>query len=457
MRFLPFLLIPLLAMQCPPVSREPVRCGNPDTYVLEVGKYLNSMKIQYCVDSVGRPIEHDNIIVHFPDGVSKDRIRQLQEEFAPDNIKTCICNERLQNWQWHNMTPVEIEEKVSQVSESAKREGGNALFNYIVHINNPGQNMQIRKDTFAYDTTYGGESSYGLIAILDTGVDLGMVRTGLVKLNNSPALCAAGRPYGWNFVTNDDNILDNNGHGTAVTGIIADCIAGSSIGQQCKTSFMILKMLDQNGVGDLFDAACAVRYAVDAKANILNLSWGYYGLDWELMRESISYANQNSTILTSLGNDGRRVDLQDNLAFHYPSEYANRFPHVIAIGGDERKNIWSSGGNLSHDLWAYSNYTTDRKVLTAPSRSVPVRTPIGVMDSPVPIGSEGMRLANGTSYATGFATASVLISKYCTFTTGRQMSTAPRSSALYQQTRGTELVSLRNLYLNTNEQCIDSP
>jgi hypothetical protein len=76
-----------------------------------------------------------------------------------------------------------------------------------------------------------------LVALIDTGIDA-----------NHRELKQTISPSGWNFITGDNNIADDNGHGTQVAGIIAQSTISNF---QSPISILPLKALDQSGNGTI--------------------------------------------------------------------------------------------------------------------------------------------------------------------------------------------------------------
>ena len=82
--------------------------------------------------------------------------------------------------------------------------------------------------------------------------------------------------HGWDYITDSGVIKDEQGHGTAVAGIIA-AEGNNSLGVTCvmwRASLMSLRVLDSTGTGDVADAVEAIDYAVTNGAQVINLSWG---------------------------------------------------------------------------------------------------------------------------------------------------------------------------------------
>lgn len=92
--------------------------------------------------------------------------------------------------------------------------------------------------------------------------------------------------YGWNFVQRPDsggrlvgynnNTADDNGHGTAMSGVIGAVgnNGRGTCGVNWQTTLMPVKVLDNNGLGTTFEIASGIVYAVSNGAKVLNLSLG---------------------------------------------------------------------------------------------------------------------------------------------------------------------------------------
>src|SRR5262249_34715453 len=146
---------------------------------------------------------------------------------------------------------------------------------YVRH--NPLPNSPIQFDNQYFTTLLGmpsaQQSSRGagvMVAVLDTGVDASHeTLTGHVLTN------------GYNFVTNStvttdagdqidndgDQLVDEmTGHGTYVAGLIALTAPDAKI--------LPVVVLDSEGNGDAFGVAQGMFYALDAGADVLNMSLG---------------------------------------------------------------------------------------------------------------------------------------------------------------------------------------
>ncbi len=197
------------------------------------------------------------------------------------------------------------------------------------------------------------------IAVLDSGIDYiyqeanhpqGGARLFLWEHPNPNStkdpFCFADDRIGWDFVNNDNSPFDDHSHGTHITSRIA--IQLHTYAPDVNYRFMPLKILDENGVGNSFNAACAVLYAAENGADVINASWGFYGEDDKILRKAFEFAESKSVVTVgSAGNE--RIDLAE-LA-HYPSSYA------LEGNVNERlhSHLFISAARTPTSVWPYSN------------------------------------------------------------------------------------------------------
>lgn len=145
-------------------------------------------------------------------------------------------------------------------------------------------------------------------------------------------------------VINVDNLVDPNGHGTHVAGIIGaqgnNSIGGTGV---CwDINLISLRVLDSNGKGNVSHIVNAINYAQTANIDILNMSLGSSAYN-AAMETAIS--NYTGLIVAAAGNDDKNTDETRN----YPSSFTNTHDNVISVGAsdssDERSN-WNGFSNL---------------------------------------------------------------------------------------------------------------
>ena len=86
-------------------------------------------------------------------------------------------------------------------------------------------------------------------------------------------------PYhGYNYIGNNNNPIDDNGHGTHCAGTVAGHGAsGSQTGIAPSAKIMAVKVLDHEGYGSLFTITSGIEFAVENGAHIISLSLGFSG------------------------------------------------------------------------------------------------------------------------------------------------------------------------------------
>jgi len=121
------------------------------------------------------------------------------------------------------------------------------------------------------DTTYTG--TVVKIAIFDTGADSSELTN--FKYHSAGPACIFGADSGWNFINQTANYKDDNDikHGTVVTRFITDQVV--KYGRN-KVEILPVKTHNKNGVGDLARILCALAYAKERGAKIINASFGFY-------------------------------------------------------------------------------------------------------------------------------------------------------------------------------------
>lgn len=175
----------------------------------------------------------------------------------------------------------------------------------------------------AWDTARGSPNT--VIAVLDTGVDA------------THADLEASLVAGYDFVNGDSDPADDDGHGTAVAGVIA-ARTNNGRGQAgiCwRCSLMPVKVLDASGEGNTSDVAAGIVWAVDHGARVISMSLGGPG-PTETLAEAVAYAiDKGAVVVAAAGNDGTSE-------LNYPAA----FNGVIGVAGTTRTG----------ELYSWSNF-----------------------------------------------------------------------------------------------------
>jgi len=166
------------------------------------------------------------------------------------------------------------------------------------------------------------------VAVVDTGVDL-----------KHPDL-AGKLVQGTNILQSKQEPQDDNGHGTAVAGVIAAATGnGQGIaGIAPNARIMPIKAVGAKGVGEEEHLGQGIRYAVDQGADVVVLSLGLH-LYSPYLADIVAYAESKGVVLiAATGNDGKTV--------MYPAAY----PTVVAVGGSTLTNEYKSLSNFGPEV-----------------------------------------------------------------------------------------------------------
>ncbi|QYF84285.1 S8 family peptidase [Brevibacterium sp. PAMC21349] len=163
------------------------------------------------------------------------------------------------------------------------------------------------------------------LAILDTGISN---QSGIVVEKQA------------SFIDSEEDVIDLNGHGTAVSSIIATSYENSGFhGVAPDVKLYVGKVLDQNGTGQYSDIIEGIEWAIEEDINIINMSFGG-SKESEILKNVIDKAyDQGVLMISSVGNEGTEK-------VTYPAAYNN----VIGVVASDFYNQMSSLSNYSDQL-----------------------------------------------------------------------------------------------------------
>ncbi len=162
--------------------------------------------------------------------------------------------------------------------------------------------------------------------------------------------------HGWNFFSNNRRPLDDEGHGTHVSGIVVglsfDIFQYPVV--QSKIKVMPLKFLGADGSGDTASAIQAIDYAINNGANIINASWGGDTYS-RALHDALTRAYEKGIfIVTAAGNSTNNNDLSPI----FPASLT--IPGLVAV----------AASNSYDQLAQFSNYGVQSVHLSAPGVSI---------------------------------------------------------------------------------------
>ena len=222
----------------------------------------------------------------------------------------------------------------------------------------------------AWELTTGSASI--VVGVIDTGVDYTHPDLAANVWTNPGEVPSNGIDddgngfvddvHGYDFANGDGDPMDDNGHGTHVSGTIA--AAGDNgqgiTGVNWNGSVMALKFLDAQGNGFTSAAVQALNYATMMRSQyavsirVTNNSWGG-GAYSQALHDAIQASGDAGVLfVAAAGNDGVDTDQSP----HYPSGYD--LPNVVAVTATDHND----------GLASFSNYGAASVDLAAPGASI---------------------------------------------------------------------------------------
>ena len=131
---------------------------------------------------------------------------------------------------------------------------------------------------------------------------------------------------GWDFVNNDANPRDDNGHGTAVAGVAAAAANdGVGIAGMCwHCDILPVKVLNAAGSGARSNIAAGIVWATKHGADVINLSLAGPTHPTSSATQSSYADNHGVVVVAAAGNEGSTHKF-------YPAAY----PGVISVGATD--------------------------------------------------------------------------------------------------------------------------
>jgi serine protease len=146
-------------------------------------------------------------------------------------------------------------------------------------------------------------------------------------------------PY--NFVSNNKHAGDDHGHGSHVTGTIAQ-VTNNGIGVTGvarNVKIMPLKVLSKNGSGSVGGIADAIRYAADHGAKVMNMSLGS-AFPSKILKKAVQYAHDKGVVVVcAAGNESKGK-------VGYPAAY----PGAIAVAATQQDEATTFYSNWGKDI-----------------------------------------------------------------------------------------------------------
>jgi len=194
-----------------------------------------------------------------------------------------------------------------------------------------------------------------IAAVLDTGINYN-------HRDLAPNMWDGGGTYpyhGYDYVDNDNNPMDLNGHGTHCAGTIgANGNDTTGLTGVCwKVKLMAVRVLDASGSGTLEAIAQGIDFAVAQGAHVISASLG--GPHSATMQTAVNNARTNGVIVVAAaGNEGTT-----STTYSYPAAYGTGvydYDNVISVAAIDQN------GNLA----SFSNRGTSWVDIAAPGVNI---------------------------------------------------------------------------------------
>ncbi len=319
------------------------------------------------------------LVIKFIPELNADEKQIIRQSHDVIKYETCSCsNEDIEVWHF-NPGP-NIKSRLGEAEADPDLEGSELQY-YITSApnlfnSNNSSIIKLRKKVKRND---GGV----VIAIIDSGVDYNYEgftmpflydTSGEENCSDSPS---QQNISGWDFVNDDNDVFDDNGHGTVVTHAIFSKLKDERVPFQ----ILPVKAFDANGKTKYSTIICSYIYAKNTpEVDLINMSFGWYINKLSILNSYIA-DTQNILVSTSAGN----LNLNTDSIPHFPSGYAHDFI------------ITSTGINYNHTgLETTSNFGSVTVDVAATNyHAFPLNTT--------------SQLYQGTSYSAAITTANAAI------------------------------------------------
>jgi subtilisin family serine protease/subtilisin-like proprotein convertase family protein len=221
----------------------------------------------------------------------------------------------------------------------------------------------------AWDLTTGSSST--LVAVIDTGVDYRhpdlaanmWVNGGEIpgdRIDND-GNGFVDDVHGYDFINEDGDPLDDQGHGTHVAGTIG-AVGDNGVGVagiNWDVKIMALKFLGADGSGSTSDAIRALNYAVQMGADVSNNSYGDNEFSQAFLSAIDAAGQAGHIFVAAAGNSSSNNDASP----FYPAAYD--LPNLVTVAASDDRDRLAS----------FSNYGVTSVDLAAPGVNILSTTP----------------------------------------------------------------------------------
>ncbi len=232
-------------------------------------------------------------------------------------------------------------------------------------LENKGQNCGTEGlDTKASELEEPDTEDEMVIALVDTGIDYEHEDL-QDKVWNNPKRSRSFKGYhGYDFINADEDPMDDNGHGSHCSGIMAAAADNgkgiSGIDTDDNVKIMGLKILDAEGSGYGYEAMGAYNYIYKAQCEGVNVvavnnSWGGGDDEDGIFAELVRLVGENGAVsVCAAGNE----DSDNDSVYTFPACIDS--PYILSVAASNEKD----------ELAAFSNYGKESVEIAAPGTDI---------------------------------------------------------------------------------------
>ncbi|MEO6462468.1 MAG: S8 family serine peptidase, partial [Candidatus Eisenbacteria bacterium] len=192
-----------------------------------------------------------------------------------------------------------------------------------------------------------------LLGVIDTGIDYN--HPDLAANSWTNALEAAGTAgvdddgngyvddiHGYDFVNNDGDPMDDNGHGSHVSGTIGG-VGNNGVGVagvNWNIKIAGIKFLSGGGSGTTAGAISGIEYAIAIGCRLTSNSWGGGGFSQPLLDAINAAGAAGQLFVAAAGNSGANTDTSPS----YPAAYDS--PYIISVAATDDNDGLASFSNF---------------------------------------------------------------------------------------------------------------
>jgi serine protease len=270
----------------------------------------------------------DEVVVQFKNGTTANMVQKIMNLLNMTKLRDSWKSGKFMVFKNNNPDRPLAQLITKLLNESSIL---NVEKNYIAHAvmvpNDPYYSYQWHMSRIGMENAWDESTGAGItVAIVDTGVKQSL-----------SDLAQTNFVSGYDFINNDSDPTDDNGHGSHVCGTVAqstnNSVGVTGIAYNC--SIMPVKVLNASGSGTYTQIIDGIYWAVDHGADVINMSLGGSSGSSSL-QTACQYAwNNGVVVVCAAGNDGSSSP-------SYPAAYSV----CISV----------SAINSADGLASYSNY-----------------------------------------------------------------------------------------------------